>query len=270
MLRIEVDYSINQYKNLLTEQIQYILDDRKNLVLPFVIYNNDKKIGFCIFLVENSLFGRKGAILQLSILSDDFDKNIFWKYLFEEIHPESINLLNSSSFLPIIKKYTNKELKIYSSVYLQKKLIYPVCLREDECIVKANKKMLNEIKNVWIEIFRYYKMENDYRTEDELLRVQKQLNNNDVYALVKDKRVIGYGVANMHYVMDRYIEIGFAIIPEHWRNGYGGKIASYLCYMCQTMQYMVVAQCNINNIASKKILLSIGFEKINDIINLAF
>lgn len=64
-------------------------------------------------------------------------------------------------------------------------------------------------------------------------------------------------------------ELGYLLLPEFWRNGYGSEIAKLLLNKAEDVKVLhrITAIIDPNNIASKKILLNNGFisEKICEI-----
>lgn len=97
-------------------------------------------------------------------------------------------------------------------------------------------------------------MENIYQFID----TEVQIKNNNVWTISNKNEIIGFGTANFAYCTNNKVEIGFAIKPSYWKQGFATLMAKYLKRKCQENGNAAVAHCNYYHEASEKTLCKAG------------
>lgn len=81
------------------------------------------------------------------------------------------------------------------------------------------------------------------------------------YKVCEGGKFIGLGHLTLNATNEEEAEIGYMIVPEHWGKGYGKTIGRQLVELAKgTNVTTLKAIIDPNNIASRKILINLGFE----------
>lgn len=69
------------------------------------------------------------------------------------------------------------------------------------------------------------------------------------------------GLGKLVFIKANTAEIGYSLLPQHWRKKYASEIAGFFIGYARSFQYIkeLIAIVNPENIASKKLLANYGF-----------
>jgi RimJ/RimL family protein N-acetyltransferase len=77
------------------------------------------------------------------------------------------------------------------------------------------------------------------------------------YALCREGKILSEAYAD--YIGGGYIEIGIVTHPDYQSQGFGSQVASHLLMKCLEQNYVPGWSCQINNRASMRVAIKIGF-----------
>ena len=120
------------------------------------------------------------------------------------------------------------------------------CLLEDGFVIKSIDSL-----DFFKKCFWFKETSERYGSPEKFLRFGKG------YALYKGEHIISECYTD--YVGGGYTEIGIVTHPDYRGQGFGSQVASYLISKCLDQNYTPIWSCQVNNRASLKVAIKIGF-----------
>jgi len=136
-------------------------------------------------------------------------------------------------------------------------------------LASCNEEIVREAFNLYLNVYTQWGQSNPLNFDEFKGSYTKQSDFEPTFAFFNKNLFVGYGTIMNNYPQHKKLDIGYAVVPELRRKGYGVKICKQLIKFAKDKfnPKTIVADVFSGNIGSEKVLIKNGFQRVGEIPN---